>query len=112
MAHRQQEMEFNSPRLVEETGITVERRRLLAERLAETQDPTERAGLEKCIAFIDETDADVGTRVTARDFLRLLSTTREALDRVSSPSPPSPSRRRSLRTVGPSTSGASAALAR
>ncbi len=80
-AHRKQEMEIKSPRLVEITGITdytefwQDRRAALAAEL-ENHEPgsVAHAGLSKRIRFIDETRNDIGTRVTARQFLGLLST--------------------------------------
>ena len=79
--HRKQTIEVKSPRLVEITGITdyatfwdERRARLAAERDSHDTGSTAYAGLSKRIAFIDETANDIGTRLTARQFLGLLST--------------------------------------
>lgn len=80
VAHRKQTIIPRAPELVELNGIANyadyfdERRKALEELLKKTTDPTERAGLKKRIAFINETDHDIGTRVTAQQFLGLKST--------------------------------------
>lgn len=80
LAHRGQTMEIKSPRLVEITGTSnydkfwADRLADLKDKLTTTTDPTEVAALKKRIAYIEETEADTGTRVSSRQFLGLLST--------------------------------------
>lgn len=79
--HRKQVIEAKSARLVEVTGITdyttfwEDRLQALEEKIKQHDIGTvEYAALKKRINFIKETDNDIGTRVTARQFLGLLST--------------------------------------